>query len=142
MKDYKTTWHAVYDCKYHIVRITKYRYPILKWGVWERTRELIRQIARRYDMRIYAWAVNRDHIHLLIWIPPNISVSKAVQLLKWTSSYKLQREFKSLRDKYRWQHLRARWYFVASSGNVTDEVWKTYIDNQRILEPDDDFRVL
>ena len=142
MKDYKTTWHAIYDCKYHLVRVTKYRYSVLVGDVWEKTRELIRWIAQRYDMKIYSWAVNRDHIHLLISIPPHLSVSKAVQLLKWTSSHKLQREFPKLKKRYRGQHLRARWYRVASSGNVTDEVRKTYIDNQRPEEPDDDFRVL
>lgn len=142
MKDYKTTWHAIYDCKYHIVWVTKYRYSVLKWEVWERTRQIIREIARKYDMKIYAWAVNRDHIHLLISIPPNLSVSKAVQYLKWTSSYKIQRIYPELKKKYRWRHLWARWYWVASSGNVTDEMRKNYIDNQRPEDPDDDFRVL
>ena len=142
MKSYKTTWHAIYDCKYHLVWITKYRYSVLKWDVWPRLREIIRETAKKYDMHIYSGAVNRDHIHLLISIPPYLSVSKAVQYLKWGSSYKLQREFPSLKKQYRWQHLWARWYWVASSGNVTDEVWKEYIDNQKPEEPDDDFRVL
>jgi len=93
-------------------------------------------------MHIYAWAVNRDHIHLLIWIPPYLSVSKAVQYLKWTSSYKIQKAYPELKKRYWWQHLWARWYWVASSGNVTDEMRKKYIDNQRPEEPDDDFRVL
>ena len=142
MKDYKSTWHAIYDCKYHIVWITKYRYAVLWWEIWERCRELVREIAKRYEMHIYSWAVNRDHIHLLISIPPSLSVSKAVQYLKWISSNKMQKEFESLRKKYWWQHLWARWYWVASSWNVTDEMRKKYIDEQRPNEPDDDFRVL
>ena len=60
----------------------RYRYPVLKNGIGERVRELISDIAKRYDMHIYAGAVNRDHIHLLIAIPPYLSVSKAVQYLK------------------------------------------------------------
>ena len=142
MKDYKSTWHAIYDCKYHIVWITKYRYPVLKWDVSIKTREFLRQIATRYDMHIYAWSVNRDHIHMLISIPPQLSVSKAVQYLKWISSNHLQKIFPELRKQYWWQHLRARWYWVASSGNVTDEMRKTYIDDQKLNEPDDDFKVL
>ena len=130
-----------YDCKYHIVRRTKYRYSVLKWDVWSRVRELIRLIAKKYEMTIYAGSVNRDHIHLLIGIPPHLSVSKAVQYFKWTSSHKIQQEFEHIRKQYRWQHL-ARWYWVATSGNVTDKMRKDYIDNQRPNEPDDDFRVL
>lgn len=142
MKDYKTTSHTVYDCKYHIVWITKYRYKILKDEIWEKTRELLREIAIRNEMKIYSWAINRDHIHMLISIPPNISVSKAVQILKWTSSRKLFENYPELKKKYWWQHLWARWYWVASSWDVTDEVWKNYIDNQKVDEPDDDFRVM
>jgi len=142
MKDYKTTSHTVYDCKYHIVWITKYRYKILKDEIWEKTRELLREIAIRNEMRIYSWSINRDHVHMLISIPPNISVSKAVQILKWTSSRKLFENYPELKKRYWRQHLWARWYWVCSSWNVTDEVWKNYIDNQKVDEPDDDFRVM
>jgi hypothetical protein len=57
-------------------------------------------------------------------------VSRAVQYLKGRSSHKLLSEFASLRKRYWGQHLWARGYWVASSGNVTDEVWAEYIKNQ------------
>jgi putative transposase len=78
---------------------------------------------------------------MLIGIPPQLSVSRAVQYLKGKSSHKLLSEYKSLRKQYWGQHLWARGYWVASSGNVTDEVWKDYIKNQHPPEPDDDFTV-
>ncbi len=93
-------------------------------------------------MIIYAGSINRDHVHMLIGIPPNLSVSKAVQFLKRKSSHKLLSEFSALRKRYWGQHLWSRGYWVASSGNVTDEVWKEYIKNQKLDEPDDDFSVL
>ena len=58
------------------------------------------------------------------------------------SSHKLLSEFLFLKKRYWGQHILARGYLVASSGNVTDEVWKEYIKNQRLNEPDDDFSVL
>ncbi len=73
---------------------------------------------------------------MLIGIPPQLSVSKAVQYLKGKSSPKLLSEFQPLRKRYCGQHLWARGYWVASSGNVTDEVWKEYIKNQKPPEPD------
>ena len=94
------------------------------------------------EMVIYAGSINRDHIHMLIGIPPNMSVSKAVQYLKGKSSHKLMSEFRQLKKRYWGQHLWARGYWVATSGNVTDEVWMEYIKNQQPPAPDDEFRVV
>jgi putative transposase len=71
-------------------------------------------------------------------IPLNL---RAVQYLKGRSSHKLLSEFGILRKRYWDQHLWARGYWVASSGNVTDEVWAEYIKNQTPPEPDDSFNV-
>jgi len=76
---------------------------------------------------------------MLITIPPQLSVSKVVQCLEGKSSHKLLSEYKHLRKRYWWQHLCARWYWVATSRNVTDEVWKDYIAIQAPPEPGDDF---
>ena len=94
------------------------------------------------EMLIYAGSINRDHVHMLIGIPPQLSVSRAVRYLKGKSSHRLLSEYKALRKRYWGQHLWARGYWVASSGNVTDEVWKEYIKNQQPPEPDDDFTVV
>jgi len=146
VKDYKKGSHTVWDCKYDVVWITKYRYPVLVGSepgqVGHRARELIREIARSLELTIYAGAINREHVHLLISIPPNVSVSRAVQFLKGKSSHKLLSEFPSLRKRYWGQHLWARGYWVASSGNVTDEVWKKYIEAQKPEPPDDHFKVV
>ena len=142
MQDYKRGSHTVWDCKYHLVWTTKYRYQVLGGDVGRRCRELLREIAMSKEMMIYAGSVNRDHIHLLLGIPPQLSVSRAVQYLKGKSSHKLLSEYKQLRKRYWGQHLLARGYWVASSGNVTDEVWKEYIENQKPPEPDDNFNVV
>jgi putative transposase len=142
MKAYESSSHAVWDCKYHLVWITKYRYAVLVGDVGLRARELLREIARSLEMTIYAGAINRDQVHLLISIPPNVSVSRAVQFLKGKSSHRLLSEYAVLRKRYWGQHLWARGYWVASSGNVTDEVWKKYIEDQKPEEPDDDFKVI
>jgi putative transposase len=105
MKDYKSGSHTIWDCKYHIVWITKYRRPVLRGEIGPRCRELIREIARTNEMHIYAGAVNRDHVHLLISIPPSLSVSRAVQYLKGKSSHKLLSEYAELRKQYWGQHL-------------------------------------
>ena len=142
MKDYKSGSHAVWDCKYHLVWITKYRYPVLVGEVGERARELLRDISRSLELTIYAGAINRDHVHMLIGIPPHLSVAKVVQYLKGKSSHRMLVEFPRLRKRYWGQHLWGRGYWVASSGNVTDEVWKKYIEDQKPEVPDDNFKVV
>jgi putative transposase len=131
MQNDKSGSHTVWDCKYRLVWITKYRVPVLTGDVGERCRELLREIARSQEMTIYAGALNRDHVHMLIGIPPNLSVSRAVQFLKGKSSHKLLSAFAGLRKRCWGQHLWGRGYWVVSSGNVTDEMWQTHIQDQK-----------
>jgi putative transposase len=100
MEAYKRGSHTVWDRKYHLVWITKYRYPVLAGDVGIRGRELLRETARAHEMVIHAGSVNRDHVHLMVSIPPSLSVSHAVQYLKGGSSHKLLSEFGILRKRY------------------------------------------
>ena len=81
MQDAKPGSHTIWDCKYHIVWITKSRFPVLGGDVGQRARELLREIARAHEMMISAGSINRDHVHMLIGIPPHLSVSRAVQYI-------------------------------------------------------------
>ena len=105
-----------------------YRFPVLGGDVGQRARELPREIARAHEMIIHAGSINRDHVHMPIGNPPHLSVSRAAQFLKGKSSHKLLSEFQSLRKRYWGQHLWGRGDWVATSGNVTDEVWKKDIE--------------
>ena len=144
MENYRTSSHCTYDIKYHIVWITKYRKTILTGKIAERTRDIIRQVCSSNDVEIISGHVGKDHIHLLASVPPHLSASRLVQYIKGSSSYKMQKEFKELNQQYWGRHMWARGYFVASSGNVTDEVIAEYIKNQDIEERknSDNFRII
>ena len=115
---------------------------MLRGDVGLRCRELLREIVISKEMQIYAGSFNRDHVHMLIGIPPQVSVSRAVQYLKGKRSHRLLSEFRVLKKRDWGQHLWARGYWAVSSGNVEDEVWKEYIENQKPPEPDDNFDVV
>ena len=134
MENYRKSSHCAYDIKYHIVWISKYRKPVITGKIAERARELMRQTCTQNDVEILAGHVSKDHIHLLVSVPPHLSASKLVQYLKGYSSRKLQMEYKDLNKQFWGKHLWARGYFVASSGNVTDEVIAEYIKNQDLSE--------
>jgi putative transposase len=103
-------------------------------------RELIRQGCREEDTEILKGHVSKDHVHLFVSIPPQVSISRLVQKLKGKSSHHLLNEFNHLRKEFWGRHLWARGYFCVSSGNVTDEIIKKYIENQS-EEENEDFKV-
>ena len=132
MENYRKTAHATYDIKYHLVWITKYRKPVITGEIAQRTRELIRGVCQTNDVEILAGQVGKDHIHVLVSVPPHLSASKLMQYIKGYTSRKLQMEYKSLNREFWGKHLWARGYFAASSGNVTDEIIAEYIRTQDI----------
>jgi len=129
------------DLKYHIVWITKYRKPVLQGDIAERARDLIREICKSRDVEIIRGHVSCDHVHIFVSVPPHISVSQLVQSIKGKSSRKLLLEYKRLSRKFWGRHMWARGYFVASSGNVTDEVIMQYIEQQGKEPPDGTFKI-
>lgn len=140
MPDYRGGAHTVYDIKYHLVWVTKYRYKVLRGDLARRARDLIRELCMAKEITIIKGHVSRDHVHLFVSAPPRMSVSQLVQYIKGKSSRLLQQGFSSLRKRYWGQHLWARGYFCASSGTVTDEMIKAYIEQQD-MPPEDGFRV-
>jgi putative transposase len=141
MENYRSSSHSVYDLKYHIVWITKYRKPVLRADIAERVRDLIRELCKANEVEIIKGHISRDHVHLFVSAPPHLSVSKLVQYLKGKTSRKIMMEFKSLNRQFWGRHIWARGYFVASSGNVTDEVIIKYIEEQGKEPPNENFKV-
>jgi putative transposase len=139
-KEYRLGSHTVYDIKYHVVWVTKYRYKVLVGEIAARARDIIRQVCMAREIRIFKGHVSRDHVHLLVSCPPALSVSQMMQYVKGKSSHVLQGEFPELKRRYWGQHLWAREYFCASSGTVTDAMIKAYIEQQDI-PPNDGFTV-
>ena len=130
MKLYRTGSHTLFDLKYHLVWTTKYRKSILEGRLGVRIRELIREICATHNIQIIRGHISKDHVHLFLAIPPQISVSKIAQYLKGKTSRKILMEFPNVNKMYWGQHLWARGYFAATSGAITDEMVMDYIKNQ------------
>ena len=137
MEHYRKSSHTTYDIKYHLVWITKYRKPVLTGEIAKRCRELIREICLSKDVEILKGHISKEHVHIFVSVPPHISVSSLMQSIKGKSSRKMIMENKVLSRTFWGRHIWARGYFVATSGNVTDEVVKEYIRLQREGEPQD-----
>jgi putative transposase len=139
MDTYRHGSHSVFSIHLHLVWTTKYRKPVLSGDIAYKTRELLREICKVESVEIIKGHISQDHVHLFVSLPPHITISRFVQRLKGKSSYKLLHSFESLRKQYWGRHLWARGYFCCSSGNVTDDVIKQYIEQQS--HADTDFRI-
>ena len=139
MKEYRHGSHSAFSIHIHVVWVTKYRKKVLTGDIGYRAREIIREVCGNEEVEIIKGHISKDHVHLFLSIPPQVTISRLVQRLKGKSSYKLQQGFESLRKQYWGRHLWARGYFCCSSGDVTDEVIKSYIDQQE--QQNRDFKV-
>ena len=128
MKDYERGCHTIHRNHYHLVWITKYRYRILQGTLRLRIRELIVQVAEEMGVSIINGVLSADHVHLFVSIPPQVAVSKFVQIAKGRSSKKIQEEFPEIGKSYWGRHFWGRGFFSVTSGNVTDEVINAYLD--------------
>jgi len=86
MENYRKTSHSIYDLKYHLVWITKYRKPVLSGEVAKRVREVIREICKKEDIEIIKGHVSKDHVHMFVSAPPYLSVSDMIKKLIGKSS--------------------------------------------------------
>jgi len=141
VKQYRKGPHTVYQCHYHFVFIPKYRKPILRGEVGRYLRELIREVCRTYDIAILEGHIRPDHVHLFLSVPPTMSPSRVMNAIKGRSSNRVMRNFRTLNRTFWGRHLWARGYFVATSGNVTDEVITKYIAEQDVETDDTHFKV-
>lgn len=140
--DYRKTSHSIFSLQVHISWITKYRYKVLTGPIGYRTKDLLRRICTEENVEIISGSVAPDHVHMLVSIDPSTSISTLVKYLKGKTSRKLQMEYPELKKRYWGQHLWARGYFAVSTGNVSTEMIKDYIEHHfEGDEGEDAFRV-
>ena len=93
MVDYRRGAHTVFEMHLHLVWITKYRRPALSGEVATRVRDLIRDICAQQEVNIMKGHVAKDHVHLFVSIPPQVTISRRLQWLKGKTAHHLMAEF-------------------------------------------------
>jgi len=124
----------------YFVWVTKYRYKVLTEEIALRLRELVRQTCESFEIQIMKGVVSKDHVHIFVSAPPNMAPSEIMRRIKGRTSSKLFEEYPHLRKRFWGRHFWARGYFCASSGQVTDEMIKNYLEHHFEPKPNDDFR--
>ena len=119
----------VYSLQYHLVWCTKYRKKVLKDGIDVECKEMLESLAQEYKFQILAMEVMPDHIHLLLSIPPKMSVSGFMGYLKGKSSLMIFQRFGNMKFAYRNREFWCKGYYVDTVGKNTAAI-KSYIANQ------------
>lgn len=121
--------HSVWECKYHIVWIPKYRRKRMYEDLRRYLGEIFRLLARQRECNIVEGHVCIDHVHMLIEIPPKYSVSQIVGFIKGKSAIAIARNFMGRRKNFTGQQFWARGYFVSTVGR-DEETIRQYIQQQ------------
>ena len=127
----RRTKHAVYDLKYHLVWIPKYRRQILDKEISDYIKAIFKMIAEEYEFRIDTMEVMEDHVHVFVEVPPRYSPARVVQVMKSISAREVFKKFPDLREQLWAGELWNDGYFVRSVGDkVTADIIRKYIEYQ------------
>ena len=129
LNDINSLSHSKWNCKYHIVFAPKYRRRVFYKGKKEAIGKILRQLCEWKGVKILEAEVCPDHIHMLVEIPPKISVSSFMGYLKGKSSTMLYEQFGESKYKYRSREFWCKGYYVDTTGKNTAAI-KNYIENQ------------
>lgn len=123
--------HCVFDLKYHLVLVTKYRRKCFTKNILKSLETISQNICKKWDVDLIEFGGEADHIHILFAAYPNIDLSKFVNNLKTVSSRLIRKEYKEQLAKFYWKPvLWTRAYCLLSSGGAPIDVIKQYIQSQ------------
>ena len=127
--DYESLTHTKWRCQYHIVITPKYRRQIIYGKYRAEIGKILRTICERYEVEIIEANACPDHIHMLVAIPPKMSVSRFMGILKGKSALMIFDRFANLKYRYGNRHFWCRGYYVDTVGKY-EGVIRDYIKNQ------------
>lgn len=130
MGKYRKLTHVVYKCDYHIVWVPKYRFRILTGVIKTMVEQDIRLICQWKDVVVEELNVRIDHVHIICSIPPKVSVSDFMGILKGKTAIKMFKSYPNLKKKPYWgNHFWARGYCVNTVG-IDEDMIKRYVKFQ------------
>ena len=129
MNDSNSLAHTKWNCKYHVVFAPKYRRKVFYREKRREIGKILRMLSEWKKIKIVEAEVCPDHIHMLIEIPPKISVSSFMGYLKGKSSLMIYEQFPELKSKYRNREFWFRGFYVDTAGKNAKKI-QEYIQQQ------------
>ena len=129
MKDIRSLSHSTWRCKYHVVFAPKYRRQVIYGKIKADIGKILRKICEQSGVNIIEATACKDHIHMLLEIPPKMSVSDFIGKLKGKSALMIFDRHANLKYKYGNRHFWCRGYYVDTVGK-NEKVIAEYVKNQ------------
>jgi putative transposase len=129
MDELQNLSHTVWECKYHVVWIPKYRKKVMYGELRKHLGGILRELAMQKESSVLEGHLMLDHIHMLVSIPPKYSVAQVVGFIKGKSAIQIARTIGGRKRNFTGQHFWARGYFVSTVGR-DETVIREYIKKQ------------
>ncbi len=127
--DMNSLSHSKWECKYHVVFAPKFRRKVIYGQLKRDIANILSMLCKRKGVEIIEAEMCRDHVHMLVRIPPNISVSSFMGYLKGKSTLMKFERHANLKYKYGNRHFWCRGYYVDTVGKNAKKI-QEYIQNQ------------
>ncbi len=127
--DKNTLSHTTWECKYHLIFAPKYRRQVIYGKIKQDIGKILRDLSERKGIEIIEAELCKDHVHMLVRIPPKFSVSEIMGYLKGKSSLMIFDRHANLKYKYGNRHFWCRGYYVDTVGKNAKRI-EEYIRNQ------------
>jgi len=134
MKIYESLRHTTWECKYHVVFIPKCRRKVLYGQLRRELGGIFRDLAEQRESRIEEGHLMKDHVHMLMSVPPKYSVAQVMGYIKGKSAIHIARVYAGRRRNFVGQHFWARGYWVSTVGKNEAAV-RRYIQEQEKRTP-------
>ena len=130
------TSNAVFSLCYHFISVVKYRQKVfVKDDIISFLKSITEDIAKTFEVEIIEQECGEDHLHILFRSKPTLDITKFINALKGSSSRKMREQYKDfLKDKLWGDSFWSPSYFLATTGNVTIDILKAYVESQRKLQ--------
>jgi len=134
MSRFRKLSHSLWCCQYHIVFVPKYRLRILTGPVAAEVERCIRAFSQQNGAEVVELNIQRDHVHLLVLVPPKIAVSSFIGIIKGRTAIRVFNKFRNLKQKPYWgNHFWAKGYCLDTVG-LNEEMIRKYVKYQEKRE--------
>ena len=131
MNNIQSLAHSVWECKYHIVWIPKWRRKVLYGRIRKYLGDVFRELARQRESQILQGHLCADHVHMHISIPPKYAVAQVIGFIKGKSAIHIARTFGGRARNFVGEHFWARGYYVSTVGR-DENVIREYIKKHEV----------
>ena len=134
MSRFRKLTHAIWHCQYHIVWVPKYRYRILTGSLAYEVEQCVRSFSSQKSSEVLELSIQVDHVHVVCMIPPKLSISDYVGIVKGRTAIRVLKKYPDLKKRPYWgNHFWAKGYCVDTVGLDAEKI-RMYVKYQEAKE--------